>query len=223
MTFAKALSVIGLLVGSMAMTGCTAEVASGQGDASKVSLAGRIGGGTISTRTFVGVTGSGSELKVSARELHKRGAAGRNVTVDVSGDGSFKLDVARGSRWVVTIDDAQGNSSIVKFGDGESAVSVSADQTSGTGTVDVGNVKIIGGEAATDVIIDGKFGLQSTLVELDDVFEAANGALTEAQKALEEAQKAADDARKAAEDARAAAEDARKAAEDAANAAKGGR
>jgi hypothetical protein len=221
MSLGKKLSWVGLLVGSMVVSGCSSEVDGRGEDASKVTLAGRIGTGSVSTRAFVGVSGSGSSLHVAARELHKRGVTGRTVNVDVSGDGSFKLDVARGSRWVVTIDDSVGGSSIVKFGDGESAISVGSDRSAGTGTVDVGNIHITGGEASCDVVIDGKFGLQSTLVELDDVFQAANGALIEAKAALEEAQKAADDARKAADAARDAADDARKAAEAAANAAGG--
>src|SRR5688572_15564919 len=142
MTLLKTLATAFLLVGSMAMTGCSTEVIrEPQEDGSKVSLAGRIGGGDVSTRSFVGVNANGSSLHVSARELHKRGATGRNVTVDVSNDGSFKLDVARGSRWVITVDDAEGGSSIVKFGDGQSAINVSAGN--GTGTVDVGNVHIV--------------------------------------------------------------------------------
>lgn len=129
-----------------------------------------------------------------------------------SSDGSFRLDVARGARYVVTIDDSDGNSALVTFANGSNALAISADGDSGI--VQVGDLRVEGGEAHSDVTIDGRFGLAATLAELDEVSEAANGAILEAQAAVEEAHQAAEEARKAAdlatEEALAAAEEAKK-------------
>ena len=177
---------------------------------SKVALTGNLGSSGLAARSFGNLSEDGS-WTITARELHVRGASGRTVDAIVAADGTFRLEVARGARWVVTVDDAKGGSAIVKFGDGESVVAVGAD---GDGaTVDVGGIKVVGGEARSSVTIDGKFGLESTLASLDEVFEAANGALLAAQEALSEAQKAAEDALRLANEAEASAEEARRKAE----------
>jgi hypothetical protein len=213
-----------VLSASAAIAGCSSDADEGS-NSSKVRLQGNVGGSSGSgtkTQTFGNISTTGGSLHVSAHELHAKGApdaAGRDANVIVNGDGSFSLDVDRGARWVVTVDDAQGNSAIVTFGDGQSTIGVSADGEGGT--VNIGNLKVVGGEARTDVQIDGKFGLESTLARADEVFKAANGAIIAAQEAVAEAQKAAQEALKAAEQAQNAAEEARKAAEEAAKKAGG--
>jgi hypothetical protein len=198
----------------------------------QVTLRGRVGGGgtTVTPKTFGNVSTDSGSLRVSARELHARGTHGRKVDVAVGPDGSFQVAVARGARWVVTVDDREGESAIVTFGDGESALSVAGD--GGSATIDVGNVRIVGGEARSDVLLDGQFGLEATLAHLDEVFETASGAIIAAEQALAEARKAYEEAFKAAEqalseaerartEAERAAEEARRAAEEARRAAGG--
>lgn len=213
------------LSASAALVGCSSSDAD-DGDSSRVTLIGNVGGAKSSSGTktqgFGNISTAGGSLHVSAHELHAKGAPDgttRDVNVVVNGDGSFRLNVDRGARWVVTVDDAQGNSAIVTFGDGQSAIGVSADGEGGT--VNIGNLQVVGGEARTDVQIDGRFGLESTLARADEVFKAANGAIVAAQEAVAEAQKAAQEALKAAEQAQNAAEEARKAAEQAAKKAGG--
>jgi hypothetical protein len=211
----RAFSLVAVVVASFAAVGC-----SGSDDpassASTFALSGRIGAGTASgvqPKGFgnVDISNGGANVHVTGRELHKRGESGRKVEADVDGNSSFKLDVPKGSRWVFTVDDKSGNSALLQFGDGESALDIGA--SSQSGTVDIGNVNIEGGEARTDIVIDGKLaGVQATLANLDEVFEAADGAVVAAREAAEAAKKAADAARDAAEAARKAAEAAKKAA-----------
>lgn len=204
-------------------SGCS-STEDGTGSSNKVTLTGNINGAGSSgtkTQTFgnVNVSNNGSSLHVSARELHARNADGRNVDVAVNPDGSFRLDVSRGSRWVVTVDDAEGKSAIVTFGNGTSAISVRASGDGSNATVDVGSVHVVGGQARTSITFDGSLGLDATTIAADDVFLAANGALIAAQDAVAEAQKAAEEALAAAAQAEASAQDAAKKAEEAAAAA----
>jgi hypothetical protein len=90
---------------------------------------------------------------------------------------------------------------------------VSADGSSSR--VDIGGLHVVGGEASSSVALGGALGVEATLAGLDDVFEAANGAIIAAREAAEDARMAADEARKAADGARADAEAARRAAEQA--------
>jgi hypothetical protein len=176
-----------------------------------VTLRGSVGApSTIGTR----VVGNGKvdgSLHVSAHELHARGQSGRNVEGTVAADGTFKLDLSRGSRWVVTVDDAEGESAIVSFGSGsQTALEVTNDGDAAT--VDVGSVSIDGSAAHSAVRIDGAFGLRGSLARSGEVFLDARGALIEAEKAIAEAERAVQEALAAA----AAAVDAAQAAADAA-------
>lgn len=203
-----------VVVGSIFSVGCAADDTSGS-SSDKVTLTGNVGGGSgTTTKTFGNVSTTASGLHVSAHELYVKGTDGRTVDVSVANDGTFRLDIARGSRWVVTVDDANGQSAILKFGDGESAISASSGD--GAAVVDIGSIHVVGGEARTDFLIDGKFGLESTLARADELFKAADGAILAAQEAVAQAEKAYEDAMKAAENAAAAADEAAKAAEDAA-------
>ncbi|MBX3187267.1 MAG: hypothetical protein KF819_09635 [Labilithrix sp.] len=191
-------------------------------DSDKVMLTGNIGSTSTSTKSFGGVTAETSGLHVVARRVYKQGEVSTgNVDVAVSADGSFRLAVDPEARYVVTIDAPDQKSALVSWGDGKNVLAVQAD---GAGAqVDVGGVKIVGGEAYPDVPIDGKRGLRTTLAEIDDVFEAVDGAIANAREAADQARKAAERAREAADQARdaaeQAAEDARKAAEEARGAA----
>lgn len=207
-------AVVASVFGVASLTGCTVENASSGPAEPKVTLSGSIPRSGMSTKTFGSVNLSNGGAHVSARKLHQRGEAGGSVDVAVDGSGHFELDVARGSRYVVTVDDAEGHSALVTFANGQSALEVSADGDSAK--VSVGDLEITGGTAKSDVSIDGKFGLAATQARVDEVFIAANGAILEAQKAYEEAMKAADEALKeaqiATDEALAAAEAAKKAA-----------
>jgi hypothetical protein len=211
MSLFRSISVLGIVLSVFAVGCSSAE----DDSADKLTLQGRIGGGQASTQAWGNVSIGNGSVQVTARELTKSGTRGRKVGVSVASDGFFRLDVARGARWIITVDGSDQNSAMVTFGDGENVLAVKSGE--GIASVDVGNVHITGGEAHSDIVIDGKLGLQSTLAELDEVFEDASGAVKKALEAAEDARQAAEDARKAAEDARAAAEAARKAAEDARN------
>ena len=214
MSLRRIVSLVAVVVGFASLTGCTVENESSGPAEPKVTIEGNIPRSGISTKTFGSVDISNGGAHVSARKLHRRGEGGGNVDVVVDGSGHFQLDVARGSRYVVTVDDAEGHSALVTFANGESALEVSADGDSGK--VSVGDLEITGGTAKSDVTIDGKLGLAATKAHVDEVFVAANGAILEAQKAFEEAMKAAEEALKeaqlATDEAMAAAEAAKKAA-----------
>lgn len=196
---------------SLFAAGCSAEAADGS---DTVTLTGKVGSGSTAARDFGGVSIGSGGVHVAARKLHKEGEPGGKVEVLVGPDGSFRLEVARGSRYVVTIDDDQDHSAILEIDDGKNVLSVSTGEDGAT--VDLGNVTVQGGEAYAEVKIDGKLGLQATLAEADEIFEAANGAILAAREAIAQAEKAAEEARQAAEQARDAAEQARDAAEKAA-------
>lgn len=212
MTFVRSLALASFVALSFASVACGgSDQASSEAD-SKVTLTGSIGGGGVSTKGFAGISTSAG-LHVTAHEVHKRGERGRNVEVAVGSGGYFSVDLARGSRWLVTVDDAQGGSAIVSFG-GKNVIATASD---GEGArVDVGSLHVVGGQAQCDVTIDGRFGLQATLAEVDDVIVAANGVILEARAAAAEAQAAAAEAQKSALDAanaaRNAADEARTAA-----------
>ena len=91
---------------------------------------------------------------------------------------------------------------------------MSADGTSSR--VDIGGLHVTGGETESSIALDGALGIQATLAGLEDVFEAANGAVIAAREAADDARRAAADAQKTAESAQADADATRKAAEEAA-------
>jgi hypothetical protein len=197
---------------------------SGSDDAkSTQTLHGRVGtgSGSTSTRSYGGIsTANGTAgLRVVAREVHKRGAVGRAVDVALDANGEFRLDVARGARYVVLVESGA-KSAMITLGNRNNVLNVSAN--GGAGTVELGNLKLVGGEARSTVQIDGSSGVTFGAAELDDVFADAAGAIKDAEDAIAEAEKAAAEAIKEAEaavaDAQKAAEDARKAAEEAAKA-----
>lgn len=212
MSFVRSLSIVAVaIVSTFAAAGCSSAEDAPSDD---VTLAGRIGSGSTSARAFGGLTASAGNLHVVAHRVHRRGERGGVVDVAVGSDGTFRLDVARGSRWIVTVDGASQGSAMLSFGSGgKNVLSVGANE--GGAVVDLGGVKIVGGQAYTDVTVDGKFGLAATLAELDEIYESASGAIEDAREAVAAAQKAAEDARAAADQARSDADDARKAAEDA--------
>jgi hypothetical protein len=212
MSLRRIVSLVAVVVGFVSVTGCTVENESSGPSEPKVTLSGNIPRSGMSTKTFGSVNVQNGGAHVSARKLHRRGEAGGSVDVAVDGSGHFELDVARGSRYVVTVDDAEGHSALVTFANGSSALDVSANGESGN--VSVGDLAITGGTAKSDVVIDGKLGLAATKAQVDEVFIDANGAILEAQAAFEQAMKAADEALKeaqiATEEALAAAEEAKK-------------
>jgi hypothetical protein len=221
MTLRSTLSVLVLAVSSLAV-GCAAPADSDSegtpsASSSDLTLAGNVSGGDVATKKFGSITTANGNLHVVAHEIHVRGAKGRTVDVGVNADGSFHLAVARGKRWLVTVDDADGSSAILTFGNGHNVLSVSA--TGGSSRIDLGGLHVVGGEAQSSIAFDASLGVEATLAGLDDVFEGANGAIIAAREAAEEAREAADEARKAAGDALASAEEARKAAEEALDAA----
>ena len=183
------------------------------------TIHGKLGSGAVSAKSYGGISvASGtSGLHVVAREVHKRGAAGRRVDVVLDANGEFRLDVARGSRFVVMVESGQ-KSAMITLGNKNNVLSIGA---SGSGaTLELGNIRLVGGEARSSIQLDGSTGASFGTADLDDVFEDVNGALKEAQEAVAEAEKAANEAMKDAQaaeaDAQKAAEDARRAAEEAA-------
>jgi hypothetical protein len=197
---------------------------SGSGDGSEPTqtIHGKLAAGASSAKSYGGISlaNGASSLRVTAREVHKRGAIGRKADVAVDGNGEFRIDVARGSRYIVMVQSGD-KGAMVTLGDGNNVLSVSAN---GAGsTVELGQLQIVGGEARTSVSIDGALGVSFGAAEPDDVFEDVNGALRKAQEAIAEAEKAAQQAIREAEaavtDAKKAADEARKADETAAQSA----
>ncbi len=222
MSIVRSLSfvVVAAIVSASAI-GCASETA--EHDASKVTLAGKVAGGNgnVSAKSFGGVTAGAQGLHVIAHRVHRPGDIGGLVDVPVAADGGFHLDVPKDSRWIVTIDSAGDKSAMISFGTGgKNVLSVAGDAHGGV--VDLGSVKISGGEAYADIVIDGKLGLAAALAEADEVIEQANGAIAEARAAVAQAEKAAADAVAEANKAVSDAEAARKAAEAAAAAAAAG-
>jgi hypothetical protein len=217
MSLARTLSFFVAVTAATLAVGCSSA-----DDSDKVMLTGRIGSGTTSTKAFGGVSASSGGLHVVARRVHKTGEVTTgNVDVVVGADGTFRLAVDHDARYVVTVDSPDQKSALISWGNGKNVLAVAAGSSGAQ--VDVGGVKIMGGEAYPDVTIDGKFGLRTTLAEADDIFTAADGAIASAREAAEQARQAAEQARAAAEQARSAAEqaaeDARRAAEEARGAA----
>jgi len=218
MTLRSTLSVLVLAFSALGIGGCADTTDEGTSSSSSdVMLAGNVSGGSVTTKTFGSVSTTNGDLHVVAHEIHARGVKGRIVDVGVAADGSFHVAVARGKRWLITVDDADGSSAIITFSNGENVLSVSAN--SGASRVDVGGLHVVGGEARSSIAFDGLLGVEATLAGLDDVFEAANGAVIAAREAAEQARNAAEQARTAAGDARDSAEEARRAAEEARKAA----
>lgn len=217
MNLRATLSILAVACSSFAF-GCASESsddASSESSSSRMMLTGNVGAGGATAKTFGAISTSKGSLHVTAREVHARGVQGRSVDVAVAADGSFTVGVERGRRWLLTVDDADGKSAIITFGNGQNVLRVSAD--GGVGRVDIGSLHVVGGEAQSSITFDAKLGLEAALAGLDDVFEAANGAIIAARDAAEQARQAAEAARDAAEAARDSAEAARQAAEAARN------
>jgi hypothetical protein len=193
----------GIVVVSLLAVACGSSSESTAQDHGKVTLSGKVGGGSSTTQSFGGVSDTSGGLHVTAHEVFKKGAAeGRNVSVAVGADGSWSVAIARGSRWMVTVDSADGHSAMVMFG-AEDVITVRAD--GGESRVDIGDLHVTGGTANANVTFDG-FDLQATLAAADDAIVDAQGAILDAeqaaQEAVAEANAAVADAEKAAEDAR---------------------
>lgn len=211
MSFRRIVSLGAVVASAFSLGGCSVENAPSGPSEPKVTLSGSLPRSGMATKTFGNVDVSNGGAHVSARKLHQRGETGGSVDVAVDGSGHFELDVARGERYVVTVDDAEGHSALVTFGGGESALDVSANGESAK--VEIGELAITGGTAKSNVTIDGRnLGLSVTQARVDEVFIAANGAILEARKAYEEAMKAAEEALK---EAQLATDEALKAAEEA--------
>lgn len=209
--FIRSLSfvVVAAVVSTFA-AGCSSETDD------KVTLTGKVGGASsVAPKAFGGldIRNGGAGLHVVAHRLHRKGEVGGTVDATVAGDGSFRLDVPRDSRWIVTFESSDQNSALMSFASGKSVLGIGAD---GVGSVDLGGIDIVGGEAYAALAIEGKEGLTAALAELDEVYETANGAIASAREAADLARKAADDARATADKARGDADAARKAAEEAA-------
>ena len=209
MSITRTLSFVVVAAASTLAVGCSSAEESASG--SNVTLTGKVGSGSTAVRTFGGVSASDRGLHVVARKLHRKGEAGGVVDVAIASDGTFRVDVARGARYVITFDSADSKSAMITFGGGKNVIAVPTGASAGQ--VDVGGVKIVGGEAYADLAIDGKLGLSAALADLDEVFEAADGAIASAREAAEQALKAAEDARAAADRALDDAERARREAE----------
>jgi len=210
MSLIRTLSVASVLVVALSsVVGCSST------SSEPVVLKGRLGAGSSSTTTksFGGLTGTETGLRVAARKLHRRGEVGATVDVLVAPDGSFALDVPSGSRWVLTVDGSADKSAIFAWDAGKTVLDATQ---AAAGEIDLGAVRLLGGQATVEGAIEGKAGVRAALAEAEDVFESAQGALVEARAAVEEARVAAENAKKEADGARAAAEKARKEAEDAA-------
>jgi hypothetical protein len=217
--FARPLLFAVLFASTVFAAGCGSSSEDAPADRS-VTLRGNVGApSSIGTR-IVGNGKVDGSVHVTAHELHARGASGRNVEGSVATDGTFKLDLARGSRWVVTVDDAEGESALVSFGNGsQTALEVTNDGAAAT--VDVGRIAIDGTAAHSTVRIDGAFGLRGSLARTGEVFVDARGALVEAEQAIAEAERAVQEALAAAAAAVDAAQNAAEAARRAAEATRG--
>ncbi len=212
MTLHRSLAFVAVSLASLAVAcGGGSDASSSSSSSSAITLAGRVGGGSTSTKTFGGVSSTSQDLHVTAHEVFKKGDHGRNVDATVAADGSWSIDVARGERWMVTIDSPDGHSAIVKLGD-KDVISVAADAKGGR--VDIGDLHVVGGTATSSVVLDGTLGLDATLAAADDAILAADGAILDAEQAVAQAEKAAADAeaqaQQAAADAQQAAQDAQK-------------
>jgi Sec-independent protein translocase protein TatA len=191
---------------------------SGSDSENTQTIRGKLGSGGTSTQSIGGISvkNGTAGLHVTARAVHKQGGGeAKIVSAPVDGNGEFRLDVARGSRYVVLVESSDKRSAMVTLGNKNNVVSVGAN---GNGaSVDLGRVQVVGGEARASVTIDGSTGVSFGTADLDDVFEDVDGALKSVQDAIAEAEKAAAEAIKEAEaasaDAQKAADEARKAAE----------
>jgi hypothetical protein len=173
-----------------AIVGCGSSSTSGSdngggSDASKSTIVGSVptSGGT-GTRTYGGVT-LGSGVHVAAYTLHPEGAHGARVDVPVDGTGHFRLDVSRGARYVVNIENGK-SASMVTFAGAKGVLDVSAKG----GEVDVGALKVAGGFAQSQVTLSGTSGAVAASAAADEYFEAADGAIMSARDAYDAAQKA---------------------------------
>ena len=163
-------------------------------------------GGTTSPRAFGGVSvaNGGAGLHVVAYQLVKKGERGARIDVPVTTDGRFSIDVSRGARYFIAIEAAGGqNSVLLNAGAGGNVFDVRADGSSGA--VDVGSVKVVGGQARTSVTLGASSGIALSKALSDEVYQAYDGALKSAQAAVDEARKATEaacaDAKKALDDA----------------------
>src|SRR3954447_8472562 len=115
MSIARTLSFVVAAVVSTLAVGCSSHAEEGA-SSSDVTLTGKVGSGSTAVRTFGGVTAGDRGLHVVARQLHRQGEHGGNVDVPVLGDGTFRLAIARGTRYVITVDSADAKSAMIAFG-----------------------------------------------------------------------------------------------------------
>lgn len=202
------------------VVGCSS---SGPGSENTQTLTGNLGSGSTSAKSYGGISvrNGTAGLHVVAREVHKQGVVAKKIDAVVDASGAFRLDVVRGSKYVVMVESADKKSAMITLGNKNNVLTIG---TSGNGAaIDFGRLHLVGGEARTSVSIDGSTGVAIGAADLDDVFEDVNGALKNAADAVAEAEKAAAEALKesqeAIDEANKAAEEARKAAAAAAAAA----
>ena len=147
--------------------------------------------GTTTSRDYGGVTvgRDGAGLHVAAYRLHAKGDHGARVDVATGADGSFRLDVERGARYVVNVESADGNNAaLVTFGGSKGVLDVGV---SGDGReIEVGALKVQGGVAPSAVSIEAASGAVVSDALADEYFETVNGALIAARDAVAAAIKA---------------------------------
>ena len=214
---------LGLIVASatLALTGCTAESTSKE---DKQVVSGKLEGqGGTSTKSFLAGGVQITPTRVIAHQLGAKGVVGKDVISAVGADGSFRLDLDRGARYVLEVDKG-GAGAIVGFHDKSGKmvdVLPVASSTAGKAQVDVGKVHVAssGGGAAVEVSPLKSFD-EADLTGLPPVdhtwFVKADGSIASAEEALKAAEAALKEAEKAVADAQSAAQ---KAADEAATAA----
>lgn len=208
-------------VSLVTLSGCAAS-AEEQGPDKQI-IEGKVPVSQTGTRAWVGVSGAG-RTHVIAHALGRRGEETSKVDVNVGPDGSFKLEVARGSRYVVEIADGSQHVALMTFQDGDgvytNAIPVAVTADAKGGVIQVGKLTVVGKSAAPEknpwLQLDA--ASRAAKWQLDaDFFVSIDGAVRDAQEAareaVKEAEEAARQARVAADEARDAAEEARKAAE----------
>jgi hypothetical protein len=205
-------------------TGCTAEAESASEPVQVIE--GQVPVSSTGTRAWVGVSGAG-RTHVIAHALGKKGEVTADVDVNVRPDGSFRLEVARGARYVVEIADGNEHVALMTFKDGNgvytNALPIAVSSDGASGTIQVGALTVVGKTASPSKnpwlqldasSLAAKWNLdEDFFLSVDgavrDAEAAAREAVKEAEQAVREAQNAADAARDAAEEARKAAEAAR--------------
>jgi hypothetical protein len=195
-------------------SGCASESGDNQ------TLHGRLGSGAVATKGWgVDLSHGTASVHVSARQLVAQNGQGKVIVGDVAGDGTFDVRVPRdGSRWVLVVETDDKQSAMFDFGGGKGVVVASKDGSSAS--VDLGDVKVVGGAARPGNVSVGG-GVSWSSARADEYFLSVDGALQAAEKAyrdaMAEADKAIAQAQQQADAARKQAEEAQKRAQDAAN------